>query len=740
MDTSRSTRLASFLVAALMASSSVFAQQSSPAPAAAVSAGSAGGSVVPRLVNYSGMLQDASGEPVTDIRGVTFLLYQDAHGGAPVWMETQNVTPDKSGHYTVQLGATSSEGLPASVFITGERWLAVQVSGEAEQPRVLLVAVPYAMKAADAETVGGLPPSAFVLAAPVVESVSPTSAAQTTGSSVPPPTTSNVTTTGGTVNTIPLFTTATNIQNSAITQTGSGTTAKIGIGTGAPSATLDIKGSEYVRGVLTLPSTGTATATKGANSQPEVMIASVFNSGTSTAVDQKFKLQAEPAGNNTAAASGTLNLLYGSGTATPAETGMKINNKGQITFATGQTFPGTGSVTSVALSAPTSDFTVSGSPVTTTGTLKLAWKAAPTSADTANAIVKRDAAGSFSATNISATNITGTGEFFIASAYSPAIYGGTSSDGGSAIVGAATATGGSNRVYGVEGDSFSTVAGSTGVLGEDFNTTGTGGFTIGVQGFSSNPNGIGVLGLNTNLSATFSEFANRQIGIWGDGGSDVNGIGVMATADEAAAGFFVNRSTLRSTLSALSEGTGGPFSASNLNGTGCYIDNHGSLSCTGTKNAVVPIYGGKRKVAMSAIESPQNWFEDAGSAELVNGSVVVALDPDFIETINTTLDYKVFPVPNGDCKGLYVTKKTATSFEVRELGGGTASVRFDYRIMALRKNYEKVRFADHTNDPDPRKMMEEMKQRKKNGLKPTAALVGAGSAKESPLLHPAIGQ
>src|SRR5450755_4542381 len=183
MDTFRFMRLASFLLAALMAAASLFAQQSSAAPAAPVSAGSIRGGAVPHLVNYSGLLQDASGKPITAIRGVTFLLYQDAQGGAPVWMETQNVTPDKSGHYTVQLGASRSEGLPASVFITGERWLAVQVAGEAEQPRVLLVAVPYALKAADAETVGGLPPSAFVLAAPVVESASPSSVAQTTGSS-----------------------------------------------------------------------------------------------------------------------------------------------------------------------------------------------------------------------------------------------------------------------------------------------------------------------------------------------------------------------------------------------------------------------------------------------------------------------------------------------------------------------------------------------------------------------------
>src|SRR5258708_37647341 len=42
--------------------------------------------------------------------------------------------------------------------------MGVSVNGEQEQPRVLLLSVPYALKAADAETIGGLPPSAFVLA------------------------------------------------------------------------------------------------------------------------------------------------------------------------------------------------------------------------------------------------------------------------------------------------------------------------------------------------------------------------------------------------------------------------------------------------------------------------------------------------------------------------------------------------------------------------------------------------
>jgi hypothetical protein len=154
-------------------------------------------------------------------------------------------------------------------------------------------------------------------------------------------------------------------------------------------------------------------------------------------------------------------------------------------------------------------------------------------------------------------------------------------------------------------------------------------------------------------------------------------------------------------IHATNPASAGPLYAYNdATGDGCAVDSSGDLSCTGTKNAVVPVDGGARRVALSAIESPQNWFEDFGSAQLVHGVAVVTLDPTFLQTINAEMDYKVFPVPDGDCKGLYVTNKTATSFEVHELGGGASSVSFDYRITALRRKYENVRFADHTHDRD----------------------------------------
>ena len=126
------------------------------------------------------------------------------------------------------------------------------------------------------------------------------------------------------------------------------------------------------------------------------------------------------------------------------------------------------------------------------------------------------------------------------------------------------------------------------------------------------------------------------------------------------------------------------------------MDTSGDLSCSGSKSAVVPVDGGSRKVALYAVEAPENWFEDAGSAHLSNGEAVVNLESVFGQTVNTNIDYHVFLTPNGDCKGLYVAQKSATSFVVRELGGGTSNIVFDYRIMAKRKGYEQIRLADKT--------------------------------------------
>jgi hypothetical protein len=232
------------------------------------------------------------------------------------------------------------------LFTSGEaRWLGVQAEGQGQQPRVLLLSVPYALKAADAETVGGLPASAFVLATPVVSSTQTTTVTSMSAQpQAPPPGTVSGT---GTTNFIPIWTDNADIGNSVVFQSGTGATAKIGINTTTPAAALDVKGAATIRGLFTLPNASVANATKGSNSQPIAMTASAFNSTTKAAVNQNFRWQAEAAGNNTASPSGTLNLLFGAGTSTPVETGLKINSTGLLTFATGQTFPGAGTISGV---------------------------------------------------------------------------------------------------------------------------------------------------------------------------------------------------------------------------------------------------------------------------------------------------------------------------------------------------------------------------------------------------------
>jgi len=122
---------------------------------------------VPRLVRFAATLKDGYGNALTGKLNVTFSLYSEQTGGAPLWQETQNLALDGNGHYSAMLGSTQPNGVPLGLFSTGEaQWLGVQPEGQAEQPRVMLLSVPYALKAEDAATLGGLPPSAFVQALP----------------------------------------------------------------------------------------------------------------------------------------------------------------------------------------------------------------------------------------------------------------------------------------------------------------------------------------------------------------------------------------------------------------------------------------------------------------------------------------------------------------------------------------------------------------------------------------------
>ncbi len=327
-------------------------RESAAAPLAASASTS-----VPALVPFSGVMTEPEGKPISGETAITFLIFKDQESGEPLFAETQAVTPDASGHYKVQLGATLANGLPTELFSTGEaRWLEVQAAGQPPQPRVLMASVPYALKAADSATLGGLPASAFVLAGSKAAGDLATAAV-----SAATTTTSTVTTTGGTAGYVPEFTGASTIADSPIFVSG----ANVGIGTTTPTAALDVNGTALISGALTanggatiggsleLAPTGTATASAGDNSQMLKFYTSAYNSTSKTVLNPRFGWQAEVTGNNTASPSATLNLLSSTSAAGAAETGFHFNANGTITFAKGQTFPGTGNGTITGVTAGT---------------------------------------------------------------------------------------------------------------------------------------------------------------------------------------------------------------------------------------------------------------------------------------------------------------------------------------------------------------------------------------------------
>ena len=591
---------------------------------------------VPRLVNFSGKAIDAQGKAVAGVAGATFAIYGEQYGGAPLWMETQNIHIDSKGGYTAQLGLSKTTGLPIDLFPAGEsRWLGVRINGEEEQARVLLLSVPYALKAEDAATLGGLPPSAFMLAVPQLSSGITASNSSATPSALPPATVTG----SGTADFVPLWTGTSALTNSVLFQSGSGSSAKIGINQTTPAATLDVGGGATIRGLLNLPAAATATSAAGADSRPFGLVASTFNSSTHAAANQVFHWQAEPAANNTSSPSATLNLLFGTAPNAATETGLKINSKGQITFASGQTFPGgSGTVTSVGLSAPSSDFSVSGSPVTSSGTLALNWNTAPTSSDNSNAIVKRDSNGSFSAglINAVALNVNNNG---------------SSLNSGLAIIanatGEAAILGGSDTNDGVAGVSVSGI----GVFGDSskgIGVQGTGGpssygvYGTGLTGVAglSNGNYIGVYGSSTG-SSSYGVFGldSTGTGVYGNGTVGVSGIssdnaGVYGQSDTGWAVDAYGNGSATGILAGSSTGWAAWFNGD--------VKVDGNLSKNGGSFMIDhPLDPANKYLYHSFVESPDMMNIYNGNVTTdAQGNATISL-PDYFEALNRDFRYQL---------------------------------------------------------------------------------------------------
>lgn len=94
----------------------------------------------------------------------------------------------------------------------------------------------------------------------------------------------------------------------------------------------------------------------------------------------------------------------------------------------------------------------------------------------------------------------------------------------------------------------------------------------------------------------------------------------------------------------------------------------------------------EKPVVMACPEAPENLFMDMGQGQLVNGKAHITIDPNFAKNIvvNEKHSLRVFIQLEGDCKGVFVTNKSANGFDVQELANGNSNTSFTWQIYANR--------------------------------------------------------
>ena len=457
---------------------------------------------VPRVIQFNGVLRGSAGQPLAGVQGVTFALYSEQFDGAPLWIESQNVAVDEYGRFAVLLGSATSGGLPVELFSSGQsRWLGVQpqVPGEPEQPRVLLVSVPYALKAADAETLGGLPASAFMLAPGIVTERVKDSGGLASGMardldgvttsavSDGPPTASAA---GDTGYLLRFTDDVGGTGRSALFQDGAG---KIGIGTAAPAYALDLPAGEVrfggyrtwlpyfdaqIRMGNVTPGQGTWAMGISGDVTDDFFFLKMSNGHFPFRIKYTTEdfLLATTAGN------------VGVGTSSPTQ---KLDVNGTVKATA---FTGNGSALTSLNATNLATGTVANARTTAAST------------NTANTIVLRDASGNFSAGTVTATSFAGSGS---------ALTGIPVTGGPNTFTGLQTVNGTLNAI------STSTVDSTAGVIGS---ATGASGQTRGVWGLTSSTsdqaNGVrgealGASGVTRGVFGATNSTTNNAAGVFG---------------------------------------------------------------------------------------------------------------------------------------------------------------------------------------------------------------------------------
>ena len=120
------------------------------------------------------------------------------------------------------------------------------------------------------------------------------------------------------------------------------------------------------------------------------------------------------------------------------------------------------------------------------------------------------------------------------------------------------------------------------------------------------------------------------------------------------------------------------------------------------------------RIMLTCPESPEYWYIDYGTVELVNGQALIKLDPILADIIfvNDSNPIRVFctPVNMLYFNGVAVTRRTENTIELTELNDGKNSGILDYQLVVKPKtNYGEGRFPQapgpaglKTNPPQAR--------------------------------------
>ena len=657
---------------------------------------------VPRLIRLSGTLTPPSPSG-SSVVNVTFSLYAEETGGTALWQESQNVELDSTGHYTVLLGSTQAEGLPVELFTSNAaQWLGLRPAGEAEQSRIMLVSVPFALKAGDAETLGGKPASAYVTAPPPGATTGTNASATGQVAGVSKPAGANASTpndshpvsdvTGsGTKDYVPLWTSSSKLGSSALYENT--TNSYIGIGTTAPVSTFNVQvtssatepaieassaatGQAAILGTNTSTETGT---TPGSGVYGTVVSPAAWgvwgaNSATSDTYGGVYGTSASPSGigvegldsDTTGSGSGGVGVL---GT-TSSPNGFGVEGKATDTSGTSYGVYG--------ISAGSDGYGVFGTSTNSSGGYGVFGSSTAGTGVYGTSPVGPGVWGQTSSIGLYATAVYG-----LASADTGETYG-VSGETSSAEQGAAGVNGysgaGTGVAPGVQGDTWSATPGAAGVYGYEGATSGgvagVYGYTasIGEEGSSAaavygdESGGTGVVygvsgwtaSVTTGAAAVYgfegaTTGAGAVVGVSGGTASagtasagvlgfeeatsgTVIGVEGQAASPDGAGGYFINTSTSGGYVVEGQSSTGVVFSVNN-SGDGYFS---GTVSCSGCKTEMDdPADPANKYLYHSFVQSPDMMNVYNGNITTNGNGVATVKLPNYFESLNRDFRYQL---------------------------------------------------------------------------------------------------